>query len=464
MKQINSLCYLRVFTGVRTKFLLILISLITFTACEPSRPDRPLPPTPEQKLIAEGRDLFFNETFNGNGRTCSTCHRAEANFTIDPAFIATLQDSDPLFVAEFNPNLGKNFEKPELMHQQGLILENLDGFKDLENIFVLRSVPPTLALSTSVESPQGPRLGWSGDGSARDGTLKSFAIGATVQHFTKTLGRDPGVDFRLPTEDELAALEAFQLALGRQKDLQLPLPLRGAAAKQGQEIFLDGSLGKCNICHRNAGANAQFGGRDVGNANFNTGVENLPGRNDEEIPPDDGFGTPGDGTFNTPPLVEAADTAPYFHNNVIDTLEGAVAFYNSEAFNNSPSGQRLASLDPKGAGIHLNENQVTAVAAFLRVINALENIRFSIELIEGAMGKRFAIFGDGDDQLRMASFQIEDAVKVLEEKGLHPRAVADLNSAADLIETIRRNAALKHLTADAIDELKKARNNLVKSE
>jgi cytochrome c peroxidase len=468
MKQINArLCYLRVFTRVRTEFLLILISLITLTACE-SKPPPPSPPTPEQKLIAKGRDLFFNETFNGNGRTCSTCHRAEANFTIDPAFIATLPDSDPLFVAEFNPDLGENFEKPKLMHQRGLILENLDGFEDLENVFVLRGVPPTLALSTSVESSQGPRLGWSGDGSARDGTLKSFAIGATVQHFTKTLSRDPGVDFRLPTEDELAALEAFQLAIGRQKDLQLPLPLRGAMAKQGQEIFLDDSLGKCNICHRNAGANAQLGGQDVGNANFNTGVENLPDRtttdNDEQIPPDDGFGTPGDGTFNTPPLVEAADTAPFFHNNAIDTLEGAVAFYNSEAFNNSPAGQRLASVDPKGVGIQLNENQVTAVAAFLRVINVLENIRFSIELIEGAIGKQFAIFGDADEQLRIASFQIEDAVKVLEEKNLHPKAVADLNSASILIEQIKLNAALKHLTAEAIDELKNAHDELVKSE
>lgn len=452
---------LHLFIRTQGKFVLILISLIALTACDSKSPS-PSPPTPEQKLIAKGRDLFFNETFNGNGRTCSTCHRAETNFTIDPAFIATLSARDPLFVAEFNPSLNKNFEKPELMRQRGLILENLDGFEDLENVFVLRSVPVTLALSTSVKSAQGPRLGWSGDGSARDETLKSFAIGATIQHFTKTLNRDPGVDFRLPTEDELAALEAFQLALGRQKDLQLPLPLRGTVAKQGQEIFLDNSLGKCNICHRNAGANARLGGQDVGNVNFNTGVENLPGRGDQ-IPPDDGFGTPGDGTFNTPPLVEAADTAPYFHDNAIDTLEGAVAFYNSKAFNNSPAGQRLASLDPKGVGIQLNENQVAAVATFLRVINALENIRFSIELVEGVMGMQFAIFGRDKEQLRIANFQIEDAVKVLKEKDLHPQAVTALRSASNVLEKIKRNASLKHLTTEAINELKNARDELVRS-
>ena len=46
--------------------------------------------------------------------------------------------------------------------------------------------------------------------------------------------------------------------------------------KRGQEIFLDDGLGKRNICHRNAGANALLLGQDAGNANFYTGVETLP--------------------------------------------------------------------------------------------------------------------------------------------------------------------------------------------
>src|SRR5439155_1204409 len=83
----------------------------------------------------------FRETFNGNGRTCGTCHPAENNFTIDPKFIATLPPNDPLFVAEFTPALAQHFEKPELMRKVGLILENLDGFDDLPNKFVMRGVP-----------------------------------------------------------------------------------------------------------------------------------------------------------------------------------------------------------------------------------------------------------------------------------------------------------------------------------
>ena len=177
----------------------------------------------------------------------------------------------------------------------------------------MRGVPHTLGLSLSVDSAQGPQLGWSGDGSPGDASLRSFATGAVIQHFTKTLNRVPGVDFRLPTDEELDALEAFQAALGRQQELELPLPLRSTVPARGQEIFNSLTEGKCFACHFNVGANGspQVFGEDAGNLNFNTGVEDLPDQPadllDEKNPPDDGRGTPGNGEFNTPSLVEAAD-------------------------------------------------------------------------------------------------------------------------------------------------------------
>jgi cytochrome c peroxidase len=36
--------------------------------------------------------------------------------------------------------------------------------------------------------------------------------------------------------------------------------------------------------------------------------------------------------FNTPPVVESADTAPFFHNHTVKDLESAVAFYGTPAF------------------------------------------------------------------------------------------------------------------------------------
>jgi mono/diheme cytochrome c family protein len=440
----------------------LLLGLIA--ACETPPPP---PDEPGQALAEKGRQIFFNETFNGNRRTCGTCHRADANFSIDPAFIATLPPDDALFVAEFTPALKEDFENPRLMRELGLILENLDGFDDLPNQFVMRGVPHLLALRTSVASPRGPRTGWSGDGAPGDGSLRSFAVGAVIQHFTKTLDRVAGVDFRLPTEEELDALEAFQLSLGRSQDLMLPLPLKGTVARRGQEIFLDNRVGKCNLCHVNAGATADFGGGGLGNANFDTGVENLPDQparlTGEKVPRDDGFGTPGDGTFNTPPLVEAADTGPFFHNNAIETIEGAVAFYAGKAFNNSPAGRALAKADPQGKGIELDGSQIVAIAAFLRVINALENIRQSTELLVEASGhKGFSQHERAKTLIDRATPEIRDSIRVLAGAGLHPLAVAYLEEAGRLAKKAGRSYfGRQDLVQRALRELESARAELI---
>jgi cytochrome c553 len=397
------------------------VSLAALAACIA----KPAPPPPEPTLAERGREIFFNETFGGNGRTCGTCHREEDNFGLSPAFIATLPPDDPLFVAETNPALARGFEAPRQMRANALILENLDGFEDLDNKFVLRGVPHTLALTVSVASRDGPRTGWSGDGAPGDRSLRSFAVGAIVQHFTRTTNRVADVDFRLPTEDELDALEAFMLSLGRQEDLQLPLALTDPRAVSGQMLFLDSAVSRCNVCHFNAGANADpaIFGEGAGNLNFDTGVEDLPDLpgdllGDPTPPDDDGLNIPGDGTFNTPPLVEAADTSPFFHNNARATIEEAVAFYNSEAFNNSPAGQVGA--------IALTDEQVRDIAAFLRVINALENVRQSEAHVRDSLARGRA---RGARALFLAGEEIQDAIDVLAAADLHADAVHDLRAA-----------------------------------
>jgi hypothetical protein len=430
-------------------------------ACQP----RPL--DPKAALIAKGRDLFFNETFGGNGRTCGTCHRQEENFTLTPGFIATLPKDDPLFVAEFVPELRENFENPRLMRAFGLVQENLDGFDSLATRFTMRGIPHTFALGTSVASPAGPRTGWSGDGAPADGSLRSFAVGAVIQHFTRRLDRVPGVDFRLPTAEELDALEAFQLSLGRREDLVLPLPLEGVIAVRGQSIFMDDGLGKCNICHHNAGATTQLGVVNIGNANFNTGVEDLPDLPSqsigERVPRDDGFRIPGDSTFNTPPLVEAADTGPFFHNNAVETIEGAVAFYSGKAFNNSPSGRFLANIDPRKVGIQLDATQTVAVAAFLRVLNALENIRQALEDLKAAEAAGFFEREKGRDMLERAGHEIDDGIAVLAGGGLHPEAVAELRRARELTERAKASVFNRRgYTRDARTAHERARGMLIR--
>ena len=335
------------------------------------------------KLISRGAHLFFEETFNGNGRTCGTCHPAGNNFTIDPKFIETLPATDPLFVAEFNPALAQ-LERPQLMRQFGLILENLDGFDDPTNKFVMRGVPHTLGLQVSLTQdptqqpmPPAEMTGWSGDGAPGTGSLREFAIGAVTQHFTKRLDRVEGTDFRLPRPRELDAMEAFQLSLGRDRDFDLSkITFRDSNVETGKSLFVNGSGdpinagGTCAGCHGNAGALNALGR----NGNVNTNVEDVPhpARSIQPFPKDGGFGrtdngdgTFGNRTFNTASVVEAAQSAPFFHNNVVSTLEGVVAFYSGPEFNNPRPGPLR---------FNFNETQRNEIANFMRAINTLQNI------------------------------------------------------------------------------------------
>ncbi|HEX5034492.1 MAG TPA: hypothetical protein VFW62_08440 [bacterium] len=499
-------------------------------------------------MVAFGADLFVNETFEGNGRTCATCHAPQNNFTIDPAFIATLPNDDPLFVAENNPDLAE-LEVPVLLRERGLILENVDGF---DNPGVMRSPNHTLALATTLSPPtcvdpngcvlpglEGPtvipfgeqivqmdltppegsgfapidpgpplvafpieRTGWGGDGAPGSGSLREFSVGAVFQHFTQRLDRVPGEDFRIPTAVELDALELFQLSLGRTEDIDVrAIEFRDAAAEMGKELFFrvdtaGGSLdaGKCALCHFNAGANvdpevfgalvAQFGFPQglFGNFNFSTGVGHaVPNLTEEAAPgvapPDGGFGIlpletgncfegqfdvsgpfpvfspnpPGTEPggfggiaqnpffvgghcleqFNTPPLIEAADTGPFFHNNAFDTLEEAIAFYTSPQFNDQSVIQLFMAFPDSGkVAIQLGPESVASIGKFLRVLNAMENLRQSTELNQASLG---AGSNNAANQLVAQSIsELKDSKEVLSEVGLHPLGVALIDSAISL--------------------------------
>ena len=464
----------------------------------------PNPTTALHFAIRRGRNSFFNETFNGNGRTCGTCHREDGNLTIDAEFIDDLPPNDPIFVAEFIPALANNFENPVLMRKLGLILENPDGFDNLPSKFVMRGVPHTLALLQNTLTPVGPvpgatplpngsipaqdgtstppneRTGWGGDGAPGTGTLREFIIGAVVQHYPKTLNRQAPGDFRLPTTGELDDLEAFQKSLGRRQDLDLAAmqpKFRNEVVRKGVEIFnnpgsvLGGSdvgAGKCFLCHLNAGGSDFF--FPGANANFNTNVEGLPNQPADLVQPaqlnpqDGGFGQTGvsptggfgNGSFNTPVLVEAADTGPFFHNNSIETIEGAVDFYNSRAFNEAPGFGSLIN------GIRLEATEVVAVAAMLRVINVLENERSARDLIN-----RIKIATNTTQIQTLADLaisEIDDANEVLVGGGLHrtaqrafTRARRNVRMAADATTSSQKvfeaNQALTNLT--------QARNDII---
>ncbi len=430
--------------------------------------------------IALGRQIFHNETFSGNGRTCGTCHRADNNFTLDPNYIMKLPQSDPLFVAENKPELA-GLENSTLLRKHGLILTNVDG----PDTDVFRSVPHTLAMATtstserSYDQPGFPKgefaaddafanaTGWSGDGAPGGGSLREFTLGAVAQHMTKNLQRIPVTDFRVPSDDELDAVQAYILSLGRSKDYPVykltftdPLtqagkalfdtkqnPCSGGGAQSGNPATCPsgqtpvlGATANCNGCHQNAG-----GRSSTTNANptRNTGIERMKIHPARLLKPDmaydGGFGTSaavcgpngetcyGDGRFNTPPLIEAADTAPFFHNNAVSTLEEAIAAYNSDAFNTS-SGSLTSKIADRR--VKLDSTQVVAVASFLRAINALENIRLSDRLDKQA--KQISTNATAKELAKLAIEENQDAIQVLKEGvlGNSWRAVKKLEQAA----------------------------------
>ncbi len=106
------------------------------------------------------------------------------------------------------------------------------------------------------------------------------------------------------------------------------------------------------------------------NFNFDTAVEDL------DVNLDDGCARgPGDPTaplpiegdgaraFNTPPMVGVTLTAPFFHDNSVETLQEAVEFYVTDAFLNSPAGQDMPT------EIEMSFFDILDIVAFLEAIS-----------------------------------------------------------------------------------------------
>lgn len=388
------------------------------------------------QAAADGADLFFRETFGGNGRTCGTCHRVENNMGLDVEFISTLPPDDKLFVAELPASEGgvPGLERPQLMRAHGQILMNSDGFDKPTSKFVMRASPHVLSLATSTGNPdnQEPvqRTGWSGDAAPGNGALRLLPLAAVKQHFTRSLERREGTDFVLPTDAQLDRLETFLMSLGRLGDLDLArVSLTDAGARAGLTVFEP----VCSGCHFNAGAT--FRG---GNFNINSGVEDAPDPSQatEPHPHDGGFHTAaqpnldcdgdgvadcfGDGSFNVQPLIEAADTEPFFHNHSAATIEDAVRFYTTDkAF--------------RGAPFPLSETDVQNIAALLRVLNAAFNSALSAQRNSAALaletsrdaGARQTV----NTLLALSNNEAADAIEVLNARKLHSKAVKLLRRA-----------------------------------
>ncbi len=321
----------------------------------------------------------------------------------------------------------------------------------------MRSVPHVFAQSTSITAelvptdgttrPPNERTGWGGDGAPNAGELRDFQTGAITQHYPQSLARVSGVDFVLATPAELDAIVAFLATIGRTNDLVVAsVSLTDAGAEAGRLRFQDADA-RCNGCHRNAGAR---NGAGI-NRNFNTGVETarILALDTLAIPHDGGFGVApdlggalGNGSFNTPPLVEAADTGPWFHTNAFGPqIEDAIAFYTTASFAGSPSGN--------GVAIPLSAADIANIGRFLRVVNAAMNCQLAIARITAAV----AIIVDQKNHARdlqqsladLALAEVGDALTDLSGVvGLHAAAQSDLLAAQVSLQCAATHASHVH--------------------
>ncbi len=446
-------------TKMRNTFMnklipIFLLPILAYAAPPEDCRDRQIIETPE--LIEQGRALFFNETFNGNGRTCGTCHREERNFVIDAEFIKRLPKSDPLFVFETNPKL-KNLEDGKLLRTRGLILENLDGF-DKPPVFravqTINGLRKTMSIGVidSVTGTPVHETGWSGDGAPGDGSLRCFAIGAVLQHFPKSLNRTPDVDFRFPTDEELDALLAFQLNTGRQETPPLSrMKFRNADVQAGAFKFSTAVMRtraggtdarRCGGCHVDGGAGdqepLQIDRQRVTNV---SGSPKSPVCTGGALTFDGGLGKAQEfektiqcnrqtrivpmfaeidqagtkGSFNISSVWESYETRPFFHDHSAPDVEQLLDFYSSDAFNESEGNE--------GRAFVFTRDDRRQLAALIRVMSTLENIRSALSYIEQ---NRFDLSGIDMEEARNAlavSGTSREGVKRLEQaqRGLRAR-------------------------------------------
>ena len=138
------------------------------------------------------------EPFGGNGRSCGSCHIPGNNFGMSIATIAELPPDDPFFFAGLD-------EDQLLLRNFGLVHVIAPG-----GIDEFRRTPKLVHLQQLCKSNgQCGALGLLGD---RIRNLGMFTAQAVANHLSKTVEREPGTDFRVPTQEELEALTAYMLS------------------------------------------------------------------------------------------------------------------------------------------------------------------------------------------------------------------------------------------------------------
>ncbi len=331
--------------------------------CDPSQLHGALKVLCLAKRFEEGRRLFDEETFGGNGRTCATCHSARTG-TFSPADARrrlAKNPDDPLFVHD---GLDDGLQGTTRITEHATVRIEIPLTSRVRlldpsatSVVFLRGTPTTI----NTPSLQ-PVFMYDG----RDTTLEEQALGAIHAHAQN------GVE---PTALQLQLIAEFQRTSPRFfSSLQLFIFARGgpppvlprgqtASEKRGRAMFdnvpiSEGSTrGICATCHSgpmlDVANDFNVFGAPAGSRFFGVGV---PERNKLNLPihqftldGTDVVATPDIGMlltepmppefppfiplvfltnlFKTPSLWGIRHTAPYFHDNSAKSLEEVAEQY-----------------------------------------------------------------------------------------------------------------------------------------
>jgi cytochrome c peroxidase len=293
-----------------------------------------------------GREVFLERTFDGNGRTCATCHEPRDEFTVSPDTVrqrfATNPDG-PLFRAvDSDDGEGQGYSRL-LDHAVFRVTIPLAS-----NVTLLdEPMRRTITVWRGVPSLDNVSLTAPYDQDGRAATLQDQAAGAIRDHFEP--GRQPlGVEL-----DSLALFldEVFYPSRLRSlldvsdpvpKEPGFSIPVTSPAAARGKVVFDR----DCRSCHGGETGDRPSSGQTPRFATVFVSEDNEPGfpllhlefRNPNGTvtvvtTPDPGrAAVTGDvlqlNAFEIPQLRGVRHTAPYFHDNSAATLFDVVDQYN----------------------------------------------------------------------------------------------------------------------------------------
>jgi cytochrome c peroxidase len=326
--------------------------------------------------LAEGQRLFDEETFNGNGRTCLTCHSTSTG-TLNPEQVQQVfaaNPQDPLFLFDGSDDGQGN--GTERIRKDATIRVRLrfPSNVSLAGDPTARSVTVRRAIAATLNTPKLDPVIMS-DGRAP--SLQNQAIGAVRGH-----AQAPNS----PTQEQLDLIAAFETtdsrffsskalrsyALGNGPAPQLPKG-HSKAQKRGKKWFETAEIadsinqdtprtGLCATCHSGPMLNepnaslaklavpaSALGSRfqsvlvselnHAQNTAFTFVVQNTDGTTFTGTTPDPGramienkwemspLGLGVHSAFKVPSLWAVKKTAPYFHDNSAATLQAVVEHY-----------------------------------------------------------------------------------------------------------------------------------------